>query len=49
MRLAGFFGALLAAVALVAVTFASSASDVQPAESGNRTALIIGPCTTGEC
>jgi hypothetical protein len=49
MRKAGFFGALLAAVALVAVTFASSASDVRPTDSNNKTALIIGPCTTGEC
>ena len=49
MRRAGFFGALLAAAALVAVTIASSASDVEPTDSNNDTALIIGPCTTGEC
>ncbi|SEQ80002.1 hypothetical protein SAMN05216188_105149 [Lentzea xinjiangensis] len=48
MRSAGFFGALLAA-ALVAVTIASSASDTEPTESNSKTALVIGPCTTGEC
>ena len=49
MRKAGFFGALLAAAVLVAVTVASSASDGRPADSNNQTALIIGPCTTSEC
>lgn len=49
MRTAGFFGALLAAAALAAITFAGSTADTAPVESGNQTALIIGPCTTGEC
>ncbi|SES41046.1 hypothetical protein [Lentzea albida] len=49
MRTAGFFGALLAAAALAAITIASSAADTTPVDSGNQTALIIGPCTTGEC
>lgn len=47
MRRAGFFGALLAAAALVAVTIASSATDSQPTESTTKTQAILGPCTTG--
>lgn len=47
MRRAGFFGALLAAVALAAVTIVSAASDTAPTESVTKTQAILGPCTTG--